>query len=724
MKKFFINFFLILVFFIASLITILSTIGIETSKFNKLISEKVSETKNIFLDLKTIKYKIDLKELSLFLETQNPEIAYKNVKVPVENVKVYIDFLSLIKSDTKIEKTNLILEELDVTELKKLSVIIKPSNFKSLLNNKIKKGKLVAEIDFFLNEKGLLNDFIARGKVKDLEVELINNLYLTKTNLNFFADNNDVLIKNIFGTIENIRISEGDIKLNLENGLKLNSNFNSELNFDKKMTSKYNQFLKKNNFIDGIENLKANLNNNLFIQFDPTYKVKDYNYSISGNLEKSKYIIQTPIENNYIVEKIKEIYFSNLKVKTIFSPNKINFKGIGKYSFNNLDYYQIELKSSLLNNQLSEMKLDFDYGNSLKINLINYKKSQNSLSNIVFELEKNDNIIDINKFHFNEGKNSIKINDLKLKKSKFLSFKNIKVLTSNNDFFIQNDKKISIEGSKFDATNLSKFFTGNKSENLFKRLNSNIEIDFKNIKVTNSENLENFKLIGYIKKGQFNKISAKGDFGDSNFLDISMKKDETTDKKYLEIYSDIPQPLLTERNFFKGLTGGTLLFTSIIDGERSNSKLKIEKFKIVNAPGVVKLLSLADLGGLADLAEGDGLSFDVLEIEMEKNKNSIKLNEILALGPSMSVLMEGYQDEKGLTSLRGTLVPAKTLNKMISKIPVIGSIVIPKEIGEGLFGISFKMKGPKGNVRTTINPIRTITPRFIQKIIDKNKAIK
>jgi hypothetical protein len=30
---------------------------------------------------------------------------------------------------------------------------------------------------------------------------------------------------------------------------------------------------------------------------------------------------------------------------------------------------------------------------------------------------------------------------------------------------------------------------------------------------------------------------------------------------------------------------------------------------------------------------------------MEKNKNLLKLNEILALGPSMSVLMEGYQDQ-------------------------------------------------------------------------------
>ena len=144
---------------------------------------------------------------------------------------------------------------------------------------------------------------------------------------------------------------------------------------------------------------------------------------------------------------------------------------------------------------------------------------------------------------------------------------------------------------------------------------------------------------------------------------------------------------------------------------------------MINAPGMVKLLSLADLGGLADLAEGEGISFDVLEINMEKNQDTLKLNEILALGPSISVIMEGYQTPN-LTSLRGTLVPAKTLNKMISKIPVIGDIVIPKEVGEGLFGISFKMKGPPGKIKTTINPIKTITPRFIQKIIDRKKTAK
>ena len=63
-----------------------------------------------------------------------------------------------------------------------------------------------------------------------------------------------------------------------------------------------------------------------------------------------------------------------------------------------------------------------------------------------------------------------------------------------------------------------------------------------------------------------------------------------------------------------------LLFSSAFAGDYLISKLKIENFKVVNAPGIVKLLSLADLGGLADLAEGEGISFDTLEIKMEKDK--------------------------------------------------------------------------------------------------------
>ena len=110
-----------------------------------------------------------------------------------------------------------------------------------------------------------------------------------------------------------------------------------------------------------------------------------------------------------------------------------------------------------------------------------------------------------------------------------------------------------------------------------------------------------------------------------------MKNNKKGKKKYLEIYSDLPQPLLSDYNFFKGLVGGNLTFSSIIEDKNSSSKLIVKNFKIVNAPGVVKLLSLADFGGLADLAEGEGLSFETLEINMSKIINRKKKDFVFTI---------------------------------------------------------------------------------------------
>ena len=723
MKKIAINIFSIIIILIITVIIILSTVGIETNKFNKLIIDKASQTKNIKLKLETIKFKLNPREFSLFIETKKPKVIYREIFIPIKNIKIYIDFLTLLKSEPIIKKTTLVLEEIDISQINEMSAMIKPSNFKSLLKNKIKEGVVIAEIEFFFNENGELKNFITKGKVNDLKIELFDNLNFSNVNLGFFADKNDILIKNIFGNLEEIEILDGDVKLNLENGIKLNSNFNSEINLDKNFFKKYNFISDRYKYFKNIINLEANLNNNLYINLDSTYKIKDYNYKVTGKLDKSKLQLVNIPENNYFVDKIEFLNLSNFQISTLFKPKIINFKGQGKYSLNEIDLLNIELENIFINDKIN-FKLDFDYKNSFDLPLINYKKSKNSLANVKLDLEKTQDKIKINNLEYKEKENLISINSLLLEDLSLSSFKNIKVKTLNNDFLIQNLKKISVKGNQFDASNLGKFLSNKENKNFMKNINNKIEISFKKIKVPMSEKLQDFRLIGEIEKGQFVKISSKGNYGNNNFLDISMKKDNNSNKKYLEIYSDLAQPLLTEYNFFNGLTGGKLLFTSEIGESNSNSNLKIENFKVINAPGVVKLLSLADLGGLADLAEGEGLSFDILEIDMEKNKNFLKINEILALGSSISVLMEGYQDVNGITSLRGTLVPAKTLNKMISKIPVIGTIVIPKEVGEGLFGISFKMKGPKGKIKTTINPIRTLTPRFIQKIIDRNKETK
>ena len=77
--------------------------------------------------------------------------------------------------------------------------------------------------------------------------------------------------------------------------------------------------------------------------------------------------------------------------------------------------------------------------------------------------------------------------------------------------------------------------------------------------------------------------------------------------------------------------------------------------------------------------------------------------------------------KSGLGSIRGTLVPAKTLNSLIAKIPLVGDILIGKKMGEGVFGISFKVKGLPNNLKTTVNPVKTLTPRFITRALENLK---
>ena len=121
------------------------------------------------------------------------------------------------------------------------------------------------------------------------------------------------------------------------------------------------------------------------------------------------------------------------------------------------------------------------------------------------------------------------------------------------------------------------------------------------------------------------------------------------------------------------MSGGQLLIFSSYDNKKSNTNLTIENFKVKDAPGLVKLLSLADFGGMVDAVSGEGLSFEKLEMTIEKNDQVLNLMELYAIGPSISILMEGYVENKsGLISLRGTMVPAKNLKQIFIKITNCG----------------------------------------------------
>ena len=724
MRKIFSTIIFLLLFLFIFFIITLSTIGINTNKFNNLISQKITQSNNnIQLDFNSIKFKLDIKKISLFIETIKPTIKYANSVIPVNEIKVYIDFITLLKSEPKIKNIYISSEILDIILIKKLFKNFKPSNLASFVNHKLTEGKLKTEIEIYFNDENLLENFIAKGSVINLKAKILRDFDLEKANFKFFADKTDILLKNFNGNIGPFNIFDGDLKVDFFKGVNLKSNFTSSLKYNKKNSNFFDTF-NNYDYLNNLFDINANLNNTLEVSFDSNYKVKKYFFKTNGKISKASFKFKEPQKTFLSNKKIDEVSFIDTKIESNFNSKNNTSQIFGKYSLNGKNFLPFNLENSF-KKEILKLTIAAEYDQDLKFEIINYEKDPSTISEISIDLYKDKENINIQNLDYSEGKNSISFKDLKFNKKNFLSLNEILVKTNkdgreNNNFSIKLKNKFIVNGNIFDARNLPKILNRSSENSIFKNINKEVEINLRNIVAPLSNKMKNFTLIGKIENGKFTKISSKGDYGNNNFLDISLKNDKLGKKKYLEIYSDLTRPLLTEFSFFNGLTGGNLLYSSIIEKNNSNSKLVIENFKVVNAPGMVKLLSLADLGGLADLAEGEGISFDVLEIKMEKNKDTLKINEILALGPSISVLMEGYQDKK-VTSLRGTLIPAKTLNNMISKIPVIGDIIIPKEIGEGLFGISFKMKGPKGKIKTTINPIRTITPRFIQKIIDRKK---
>ena len=150
----------------------------------------------------------------------------------------------------------------------------------------------------------------------------------------------------------------------------------------------------------------------------------------------------------------------------------------------------------------------------------------------------------------------------------------------------------------------------------------------------------------------------------------------------------------------------------------------ITDFKVSKVPALAKLLTLASLRGIADTLSGEGIRFESFEMKSNSEGNVLNIEDALAMGPAISILLEGYVDKGRTVSLRGTLVPATKLNSIIASIPIVGDILVGKKTGEGVLGVSFKIKGPPKDIKTTVNPIKTLTPRFIVRAIEKMKKTK
>ena len=727
MKNFFYSIFFILLFLFSIAIFYLSTAGFETSKFNNLIIKEIKKKDaKIDLNLEKIKIKFDIKKIQLFLSTNKPKITYQNIEIPITEIKVYSKINKILSSKIEISQIIFRVEKFKIKDVQDLAIRVKPSNFKTYLLNNLNSGE-IEEAIFELNVDKNFNliGYKAKGKIKKVDAKIINNFTIKNISFNFIFDSQLTLINSINANFEGILVSNGSISLKRNKAIQIKGMFDTQFDLKENQLKK---FIKNNKFFNENEiKIQGSLTHEFEVKINNNFKIMDYDYKSRGNILESKINLKKSFKNDALKKEIKKILFNKANVELNFNTkNKNSLLLDGLYTTDELTYKKFKIKYNL-DKKNQNYLIDFNIAKNITFDLINLKIPSNKVSNIKSEFNIRNNKLIFKSINFTEEKNSIFIKGLELNKNYEISkLSSVRVLTfdgnkENNNFLINFGKKIIISGKKYDSTNLLEFISKDSKSNLLTNISKEVEIQIKNLISESKIPLRNFNLIGMLEKGKFNKMSAKGEFVEDKYLDISLKTN-LNKKKIIEIYSDLPQVLLSNYKFFEGIRDGKLLYHSTVDEKGSVSRLTIENFKVIKAPAFATLLALADLGGVTDLLSGKGMSFDLLEVIFEDKNNVTTVKDILALGPSLSLHMEGYiQKKPNLVSLSGTLVPAKMLNSLVSKIPVVGNILVGKKVGEGIFGVSFKMKGPPEKIKTTVNPIKTLTPRFITRALEKRK---
>ena len=467
------------------------------------------------------------------------------------------------------------------------------------------------------------------------------------------------------------------------------------------------------------------------ISFNVSKKLKLNNLNIKSKINLNKLVVK----NNFINLRSHLPNFNeliNLEKHNIvinYYKDKLDIKGSGKILIKNkFDFINYQIKKNK-NKFIFDTKLNLK-NSKLLIDFLDYEKKEGLDASVLIKGNfNNNNAINLELFSLIEKNNIISFKNLNLSKDfKIKNIDNFNLDYLNNKkiknqlLLKRNNANYTIEGESFDATKLINKIMDNENKNssLFNNFNSKINLKINKTYINEVDYINNLSGVLNFKSDKINNLDLKSTFPNGKIINFLIKTNNQKEK-VTKFFTDYPKPLIKRYDFIKGFEEGFLNYYSITKDGTSNSKLVIDDFKIKEVPVFAKLLSLASLQGIADLLTGEGIRFTDYEMKFSNKKGLTIIDEMYAIGPAVSILMDGYIESNKLISLKGTLVPATTINRSIASIPILGDILIGKKVGEGVFGVSFKIKGKPNNLKTTVNPIKTLTPRFITRTLEKIK---
>ncbi len=682
-----------------SQISVYSTFNIKNQEFenisfkskgyysSSIIDQKIDDflhfntSLNGFFELKYNNNELDLNVTGKFEDVKIMFIKFGEVydlsevdySIKYKNNKLTINKFNLIDEENTVMGIKSILliknQKFNIIDLKMNIFDIPAKYFAHFYSKKIKKDKLSFTIETgkIINSKIYISNEINPYEITNKNREILdlnfknlklNNYSIKFKNLNLTKKNNQVFIGN-----SNLLIKKIPINTSFEVNEKGSIRAFGTINFNKDLKSLIN---KKTEF---------NIDISKLLKFETKGNLNDKNFDVK---------VRSTLQNSSFFHKVLNLNANNIKkgfvdLNLVFKDGKLK-----------------KISNLLINYDNNEFKSDFDFkqDNLLKISNI-YSKNFKAKS-ILIQKENN---------------------KLKIK----IDGQLVDISHLANDLI--NDKKLNNVDINFDIVS-NKIILNDKFS-----LSGNLSGTYKN---SVFESLAKGKIIlgsnTLLDAGQLNILVENGKYFINGRGSLNSGK---TKVKIKSSYNGLP--IVT----FNTQEGGKLLsalgFTNKI--KSGEVKLKVnflnknltkyqgyinaKKFRVINAPKIVKSLSALSFSGINSLFVGEGVGFAVGDAKFEKIGGKLKFEKILINNETLSIYLEGNYDLDNETiNFIGSIVPFKIVSKFISVVPAVGELLTGFN-KKGVISGQFKLNGKASDPSVELN-ILSFSPGILRQMFSKD----
>jgi hypothetical protein len=300
-------------------------------------------------------------------------------------------------------------------------------------------------------------------------------------------------------------------------------------------------------------------------------------------------------------------------------------------------------------------------------------------------------------------------------------------LQINGDLHQGNVWRVHIRGQSYDGRQLfrSLFSAGEIAENQPKLPQDapSVDVDAEIGIVIGffDTTLKNVKVAAERRGDRLTSLDVYGQLNGKSPLAARLASDKSRVRQILAEATDAGSALRLV-GFYPSARGGEVSLKVDLDGRGDAEKagvLYARNFVIANDQVVEEVLSGPKAKRPPSAQQAyEQLQFDRMRVPFSVGNGRFTLSDAAINGPLLGATMRGFIDfKRERINLSGTYVPFYGINGAIGLVPILGDLLISRS-GEGLFGITFAVKGSSAEPDVLVNPMSMVAPGFLRQLFE------